>query len=434
MLQPQGEQIAANLLKVIDQARAFGEASGGGLRGFVRWLKENIIRAADETDAAISEETDDVVRVITVHASKGLEFPIVVFANMNGKRIDRTTVIADRTGGGHLHVKLGKKEDGFQTPGYDDSAASEQAHAEAEELRLLYVAATRARDRLIVPFFGDEGGGRAAKQEPPASFNDWLRAAGAGDGDAIDASTLPALDPETPVWRRLAPAADERDVRRIIEDREAWQAAHEMRVDEAGAGLRYVTATALKPEWERPWLADGEVRRGRAADFGSAVHALLERIDLSRPNDAEALSRTVAAEFGLLGQEREIERVARAALAREVIAEAIASGQVLREAPFTVALPGGGIAEGRIDLLFETGGALVIVNFKTDAVSGAAVDERTRFYRNQALVYAWAAHRVTGLAVREVTFVFASAGVNRRMTVDAAFMAEAEALLRVGGL
>src|SRR5438093_1597168 len=83
----------ANLLKVIDQARTFADASGRGLRGFVRWLKDNIAQASDETDAPISEETDDVVRIVTIHAAKGLEFPIVVFANMEGERRDYTTVL-----------------------------------------------------------------------------------------------------------------------------------------------------------------------------------------------------------------------------------------------------------------------------------------------------------------------------------------------------
>src|SRR5262249_49964327 len=111
MLQPQGDQLAANLLKIIDQARTFSDASGRGLRGFVRWLKDNINEQTDETDAPISEETDDVVRIITIHAAKGLEFPIVVFANMEGTRRDYTTVLADR-GEGRLHIKLGAAEKG----------------------------------------------------------------------------------------------------------------------------------------------------------------------------------------------------------------------------------------------------------------------------------------------------------------------------------
>jgi ATP-dependent helicase/nuclease subunit A len=439
MLQPQGEQVAANLLKVIDQARAFGDARGGGLRGFVRWLRENIARSADESDAAISEETDNVVRILTIYAAKGLQFPIVVFANMNAARGDRTSVIADRTGDGRLHVKLGATKLGFRTPGYDDAAAIENANAQAEEARLLYVAATRAQDRLVVPFFGPEdAGARDWGAKPPVTLNERLRYAGADEGDAIDAATLPQLDAETPVWQVLPPVAAPEEVDRIAAQRDEWRAGHQALVDDPSRMLRYATASALKPEWERPSVADGEVKRGLAAEFGSAVHALLERIDLARPNDAAAMSRTIAAEFGVIGQEAEIVRVARAALASNIMREALGpgAGRRLREAAFTVALPERdgvpvGIAEGRIDLLFEAGGEVVVVDFKTDAVSGAAIDERAEFYRTQALVYAWAAQRATGLPVREVVFIFARPDPveERSFRATAAFLAEAEELL-----
>ena len=204
MLQPQGDQVAANLLKVIDQARAFAEAEGSGLRGFTRWLKDNVTRAADkragsggdETDALISEETDNVVRIVTIHASKGLEFPIVVLANMNTDRVDMTNVITALDGeGASLHMKLGKKDDNFRTPGYDEADMLEKEHREAEEKRLLYVAATRAKDRLVVPFIAKEDPKK--KTDPPKSLNDWLRQAGADKGDAIDAATLPAAGRRT---------------------------------------------------------------------------------------------------------------------------------------------------------------------------------------------------------------------------------------------
>ena len=106
-------------------------------------------------------------------------------------------------------------------------------------------------------------------------------------------------------------------------------------------------------------------------------------------------------------------------------------------APFAVLawlrLPEGGegLAEGRIDLLFVEDGAIVIVDFKTDSVSAAQVAERAAHYHPQALVYAWAAHRATGMPVREVVFLFArpQPAVEHTVPVDDALLAEAEALL-----
>jgi ATP-dependent exoDNAse (exonuclease V) beta subunit len=113
---------------------------------------------------------------------------------------------------------------------------------------------------------------------------------------------------------------------------------------------------------------------------------------------------------------------------------------MLLEAPFVAGLPSTngngtvpeGLAEGRIDLLFEEDGELVIVDFKTDSVTGAEIDARAGHYRNQSLVYAWAAHRATGMAVREVVFAFARPGIEHATQVDDAFIGEAAELIAAG--
>ncbi len=428
MLQPQGDQVAANLLKVIDQARTFAEASGRGLRGFVRWLKEHVNRASDETDAPISEETDDVVRVVTIHASKGLEFPIVVFANMATSRRDYTTVLADRVVH-RLHVKLGKKEDGFRTPGYGDAEAAEQPHTVAEEQRLLYVAATRAKDRLVLSFIDRTDDDKLPKEQK--SLNDWLRTARAHMGERVDVDSLPAPQGDAPIWKREIETLPASDVARVTRERGAWIAGHDALVARGSAPLVVKTASSLKPEWDTAssFAADG-VRRGRAADFGTAVHALLER-SLLCADRVDALASALAREYGMPDREREIAAVAQRALSSGVVRRALASKRMLLEAPFTAPLATAGLAEGRIDLMFEEDGGLVIVDFKTDAVSANDVEQRAAVYRNQALVYAWAAHAAARLPVSEVTFLFArpDPAIEHCTVVDAAFMSEADALV-----
>jgi ATP-dependent helicase/nuclease subunit A len=431
MLQPQGEQVAANLLKMIDQARTFAEASGRGLRGFVRWLKDNIARQTDETDAPISEETDDVVRIVTIHASKGLEFPIVVLANMAADRRDYTTVLADRVAH-RLHVKLGAKDNGFRTPGYDHAEADELPHTLAEERRLLYVAATRAKDRLIVSLIDNSDNDAPPRQVK--SLNDVLRTSGAHLGDCIDLDALETPQGDPPIWRRPieTPSAD--DIARVASEREAWIAAHEALTDFGGARMLIHTASSLKPEMDTASsFADGVVRRGRATDFGTAVHAVLER-SLLRDEGVEALAEATAREYGMADRAGEMAAVARRALASDLVRRARPSRRILLETPFTAPLDNmpAGLAEGRIDLLFEEDGELVIVDFKTDAVSANDFEARAAFYRNQALVYAWAARSATRMRVREVVFLFArpDPAIEHHTPVDDAFMAEAEALLR----
>src|SRR5439155_26384911 len=77
-----GDQGAANLLAIVDQARMFAAAGGGGLRAFIRHLRDSMENEATEVEATVAEETDDVVRVMTMHGAKGLEYPIVALANL----------------------------------------------------------------------------------------------------------------------------------------------------------------------------------------------------------------------------------------------------------------------------------------------------------------------------------------------------------------
>jgi ATP-dependent exoDNAse (exonuclease V) beta subunit len=71
-----GAQAAANVMKVADQARAFTVSGGGGLRAFTRWLDQQQDEEVGEAEASVSEESDDLVRLMTIHAAKGLEFPM----------------------------------------------------------------------------------------------------------------------------------------------------------------------------------------------------------------------------------------------------------------------------------------------------------------------------------------------------------------------
>jgi ATP-dependent exoDNAse (exonuclease V) beta subunit len=160
---------------------------------------------------------------------------------------------------------------------------------------------------------------------------------------------------------------------------------------------------------------------------------MLERIDLEDSGVVDEQARALAKEFGLLGREDEIAACARNAMASECVRRALTSSRMLREVAFTAPLPGAhdhGLAEGRIDLLFVEDGEIVVVDFKTDDVAVDGVEARMDFYRTQALVYAWASRVATGLAVREVVFLFARLPEERSFRVDDKFLAEAEGVLQ----
>ena len=145
-----GEQVLANVLQIAEMARQY-EADGGlSFRGFVDELREAADRAPTP-EAPIVEEGTDGVRLMTVHKAKGLEFPVVILADIGCKiSRDDASRYLDSTRGLSA-IKLG----GWTPIDLAEHNAIEASRDRAEGVRLAYVAATRARDLLVVPNVGD---------------------------------------------------------------------------------------------------------------------------------------------------------------------------------------------------------------------------------------------------------------------------------------
>jgi ATP-dependent helicase/nuclease subunit A len=155
ILRPAGEQVLANVLHVAELARQYERSGGISFRGFI----DELHAAADNeaAEAPILEEGSDGVRLMTVHKAKGLEFPVVILADLTCRmsRNDASRYLdASR---GLCAMKIG----GWAPHELYEHEAEEVARDQAEGVRLAYVAATRARDLLVVPVLGDgawEGG------------------------------------------------------------------------------------------------------------------------------------------------------------------------------------------------------------------------------------------------------------------------------------
>jgi ATP-dependent exoDNAse (exonuclease V) beta subunit len=156
VLRPAGEQALANVLHIAELARQYEVNGGMSFRGFVEELRDQA-EGGQAAEAPILEEGSDGVRLMTVHKAKGLEFPVVVLADITAKlRSERADRLIDRDRN-VCYLRLGR-----WTP--IELATHEEreiARDEAEGIRVAYVAATRARDLLVVPAVGDamwEGG------------------------------------------------------------------------------------------------------------------------------------------------------------------------------------------------------------------------------------------------------------------------------------
>jgi ATP-dependent helicase/nuclease subunit A len=151
VLRAGGEQALANVLHLAELARRYELEGGISFRGFVEALNE-AAEGAESAEAPILEEGSEGVRLMTVHKAKGLEFPVVILADLTcklsradaGRWIDpERRLCALRLGGWAPHDLL-------------QQGSIEVAREQAEAVRLTYVAATRAKDLLVVPAVGDE--------------------------------------------------------------------------------------------------------------------------------------------------------------------------------------------------------------------------------------------------------------------------------------
>jgi ATP-dependent helicase/nuclease subunit A len=155
-LRPQGMQRVANLLKLIDITQALALRGVVTLAAVNRFLSQQEI-AGEEDEAFLSEENDNVVRLMTVHKAKGLEFPLVVLADMaEAPTIERSTLtgIIERLSG-TLELRIGPRPLTCTTLGWQKAEEREQGRELAEEWRLRYVATARARDHLLIPILFD---------------------------------------------------------------------------------------------------------------------------------------------------------------------------------------------------------------------------------------------------------------------------------------
>lgn len=451
-----GEGRRARLLRLFELARSFETTGWRGLRRFLDWLRS--MRERGEEPAFPDEDGGGAVRIMSIHRSKGLEFP-VVFIGDTARQFNRS----DLRGSVLVHPELGlgpKFTDaarGIEYPTLARRAVANRLEREllSEELRLLYVAMTRARERLFITCtFADpqktmDKLAPAAQEHIPAqallpmrSMAEWLICAALGTGGR--ALTLSIGGDEEGAPRRVTPAAQPEPERTGEEASPVdFDALLAWRYPHSGAETlpSKLTATELKslaePDAEsaellpraartfrRPDIALA-ARRLTAAERGTATHLALRYLELgalTTPEAArEAVDRLPAA--GKLSA-REAAAVDAAGLCRFALSplgrRIAAAPRVLREFPFALLCPAERffpgaegeelLLQGVVDCcLIEPDGA-VIVDYKTDRIAPEAAPERAKRYAAQLETYAWAVSRITGLAVKAKIVYFLQPG------------------------
>jgi ATP-dependent helicase/nuclease subunit A len=446
---PTGEQALANIMRIMDQARRY-EARGGttSFRAFVDELEARAERD-EASETPIVEEGTEGVRIMTVHRAKGLEFPIVILADItcNETRADASRYIEPAS-------KLAAMElAGCAPRELQEHRAKEHQRDQEEAIRLLYVAATRARDLIVVPAVGDEeSDGWLARLNPvvypaqterraPASTHP----AGCPEFGDDSVLTRPAKAPgkvksvspglhrpqkgdHQIVWwdpRLLILNVEEKmglrqdkllqaDEKKLVSDRgvklhEEWNAKRAaMLASGTTPRINVATATelALAAPASGPALAEAiaieETFRDRGRPHGKRFGTLVHLTMLRAPFDADEreIGKIAASGAKMIGASDDETAAATsavaAALKSPLMRRAKAADTVMRECPLIIRLEDGTAVEGIADLAFaestSEGVVWTVVDFKTDIEVAPRLDE----YRAQIRFYVRAVRESTG--------------------------------------
>lgn len=334
-----GEQALANLDKVAALAARWA-APELTLAAFADRLGRRLRDVEREAESPLGEPDDEVVRVSTIHAAKGLEWPVVILAGLHtpsrGSAVD-DAVLSDPSG-------FAAKAGDAVTPGWAFLADRRRRRSEAENTRLFYVACTRAREALVLSRAGD-GTGVFLKNLPSGIFTE----------EDADPTKRPPAAPVPPV---AFPPEDERAKWTAL----AAEYEKLMKLPSIDSPTGMMHREDDTPDRHgHAWETRG------AKETGIVVHSVLEHWNFAGDDLERALSRASA-------DLREPDRAAALPRARALLqaflkgadAQEIAAGRILgREVPFSMPLSDGRCIVGVIDIVFEKDGKLHVRDYKT---------------------------------------------------------------------
>jgi ATP-dependent helicase/nuclease subunit A len=461
LMRPSGESRFANVRKLMRLAAEFEQREGRDLRGLLDFLASRA-EADSDAEAASAVEGHDGVRIMTVHSAKGLEFGVVAVPNLSrrllaGSRLPALTLGHEE---GEPRVGLQLRRLGaasINLYAHEELCAETQQREAAEELRLFHVAATRARERLILSGVAMPQPGRGTQPGTPAierildafevdrerdsaiaipapqprqgldvrfepsqiavrvSLPSVQRAAELTETRREPAPAAPAAEGRAPLLQRRPPAVPSRPLsytaigayegcayrfymERVLNLGERARASSRAAAVDAGAG-----------DEER---AGG---RGEAAARGAAVHSLLEWSQANgwrEPGADLALQHAAAAGMDPHdGTGAELLAPVRAWLGSEMLRERVEVGgaTVHAELPLLLRVAGepGAVLRGSIDLLVERRGEPpLVIDYKTDRLGRSDPAARAGLYGTQRAIYALAVSEAREAAEVEVAYVF----------------------------
>ena len=422
-----------HLRMVVAAARTWSQSTQGTLDEYLAWVGKQQAESKRVAEPIIDEQDSNTVQIMTIHAAKGLEFPCVILAGMSGERSNSGIQFGFGNGAWGLYLKKELTTAGFA----DQYGTSETARDEAEFKRLLYVAATRARDHLVVSLYG---------ADKKRSGGGMLRGAPVTNG-----ATIGPPSPDQPARLEARPGAAIKAPTPWSE----WLAGAELAREKAAQPGAITPSSLEGARIEFPAYDDDDepdappaailheidqdqeevvMDKGRFGSvIGTATHAALEAILSDPAADYQAAIVAASTAAGLAaGQHQVVADYVQRALDSDIVRQARASTNHIQEMPILVpaaTLPAElrpvglehAALEGVIDLVFqEPDGSYTIVDYKTDTVDAndePALRAKVAYYRPQMLAYQKAFESATGMQAKaKLLFLHPAGGaVERRL-------------------
>jgi ATP-dependent helicase/nuclease subunit A len=329
-----GEQAVANLLKLRQKAAELETKGGCTLREFLDGARTSVRDLEEEGESPLADESLDAVKILSIHKSKGLEFPVVILPDLHrDKRGYEIPVVRYDWPSGTLGVKLGDAmSTGAAALGHLDRERERE-----ERRRLLYVAMTRAEDRLVLL------GSAAAKEE---TFLGMLMP------DLEAHATVTVRKYERPPF---VPRADV--VERKAVDWEAFVRTWREREKRSEVVERITSPSKLEEQGvvDRVlFVTEAPGTPSRATEIGTICHSVLEHLDFRKPSIPEGTDDEAADILMKFFKSAPFKELAKS----EILA---------RELPFIVPR-GARIVQGVIDVVYRVNGKVYVADYKTDKI------------------------------------------------------------------
>lgn len=453
---PEGELRQANLRLLCQRAAEYEDNGGVTLNGFLKQI-DSQQQAGDSRSAKNLGESENLVRIMTIHKSKGLEFPVVFCLRMSSKiHLAKRTGLKMHAGLGvclpYVNRRLNIRRD---TLGDDAFEVQRLLDEKAERARLLYVAMTRARERLILIGCASSDGKLSWKMSHSAyriwsagSMLDWVMQAVT---DEQSTGYPQGANPwKIRVWSNFSAHGVENS--KLIHSLSKWldsvvsvKAVEHLGIDwesiyqqgEATPLKTSVSSLAKKNVLHDPMpLTDSdedmeekrqpeeiisplrlselparpafmEEKRMTGAERGTVIHRVLSLIDLQalQGSISEGLWQEMRRleEMGCISQE-DADVISHRSLLQfyqsDIAQRMLQSPQVRREWSFNLRMEGDTLLQGVIDCAFMVDGAWVLLDYKTDRIT----DEEAfiQRYAMQLEWYARALEKITGAPVKEM--------------------------------